>query len=93
MDQFKAFIELKHASESKLIILQTENKKPEKGAGQYGKFRQDKANATKPKTEMDFAIVIQQVFQNVILGSEVNWAAEPALRETVLQLEKALTTI
>nr|7PB4_H Chain H, Centromere protein H [Homo sapiens] len=38
--------------------------------------------------EIKITTVIQHVFQNLILGSKVNWAEDPALKEIVLQLEK-----
>ncbi|NXT97868.1 CENPH protein, partial [Buphagus erythrorhynchus] len=32
--------------------------------------------------------IIQNVFQNMIIGSGVNWVEDPSLKEIVLQLEK-----
>ncbi|NXI39900.1 CENPH protein, partial [Galbula dea] len=40
------------------------------------------------KRERDITTIIQNVFQNIILGSRVNWAENPSLKEIVLQLEK-----
>nr|XP_028604804.1 centromere protein H [Podarcis muralis] len=38
--------------------------------------------------EIEMTTLIQNIFQNLIIGSEVNWAEDPALKEIVLQLEK-----
>ncbi|NWI47183.1 CENPH protein, partial [Picathartes gymnocephalus] len=55
------------------------------------------ANANETETEMILAklegerqmtTVIQNVFQNIIIGSRVNWAEDPSLKAIVLQLEK-----
>ncbi|NWU44152.1 CENPH protein, partial [Hylia prasina] len=38
--------------------------------------------------EKQMTAVIQNVFQNLIIGSRVNWAQDPSLKAIVLQLEK-----
>ncbi|XP_053313886.1 centromere protein H [Spea bombifrons] len=43
--------------------------------------------------EVNTTRVIQSVFQNLILGSRVNWADDSKLREIVLKLEKNPTTL
>ncbi|NXS94883.1 CENPH protein, partial [Jacana jacana] len=40
------------------------------------------------KKERDITTVIQNVFQNIIIASRVNWAEDPTLRAIVLRLEK-----
>ncbi|KAM4707479.1 centromere protein H [Discoglossus pictus] len=40
------------------------------------------------KKEAEITIVVQNVFQRLILGSRVNWAKEPELKNIVLKLEK-----
>ncbi|CAN0336282.1 unnamed protein product [Bubo scandiacus] len=38
--------------------------------------------------EREMTTVIQHVFQNIIIGSRINWAEDPSLKAIVLQLEK-----
>ncbi|KFQ86305.1 Centromere protein H, partial [Phoenicopterus ruber ruber] len=38
--------------------------------------------------EREMTTVIQNVFQNIIIGSRVNWAEDPSLKAIVLKLEK-----
>ncbi|NXS32847.1 CENPH protein, partial [Pomatostomus ruficeps] len=38
--------------------------------------------------ERQMTTIIQNVFQNIIIGSKVNWAEDPSLKAIVLQLEK-----
>ncbi|XP_027301939.2 centromere protein H [Anas platyrhynchos] len=40
------------------------------------------------QTERAMTTVIQNVFQSIIIGSQVNWAEDPSLKAIVLQLEK-----
>nr|XP_054508551.1 centromere protein H [Agelaius phoeniceus] len=42
----------------------------------------------KLEKERQMTTIIQNVFQNVIIGSRVNWAEDPSLKAIVLQLEK-----
>ncbi|NWT72845.1 CENPH protein, partial [Prunella himalayana] len=42
----------------------------------------------KLEKERQRTTIIQNVFQNVIIGSRVNWAEDPSLKAIVLQLEK-----
>ncbi|XP_053788048.1 centromere protein H isoform X2 [Vidua chalybeata] len=42
----------------------------------------------KLEKERQMTTIIQNVFQNVIIGSKVNWAEDPSLKAIVLQLEK-----
>ncbi|TRZ22355.1 hypothetical protein HGM15179_004750 [Zosterops borbonicus] len=41
----------------------------------------------KLEQERQMTTIIQNVFQNLIIGSQVNWAEDPALKAIVLQLE------
>ncbi|KAJ7335895.1 hypothetical protein JRQ81_013836 [Phrynocephalus forsythii] len=43
--------------------------------------------------EIQMTTLIQNIFQNLVTGSGVNWAKDPALKEVVLQLEKNVTAI
>ncbi|NXA99912.1 CENPH protein, partial [Cnemophilus loriae] len=38
--------------------------------------------------ERQMTTIVQNVFQNIIFGSRVNWAEDPSLKAIVLQLEK-----
>ncbi|RLV98595.1 hypothetical protein DV515_00010635 [Chloebia gouldiae] len=42
----------------------------------------------KLEKERQMTTIIQNVFQSIIIGSKVNWAEDPSLKEIVLQLEK-----
>ncbi|NWV86413.1 CENPH protein, partial [Dasyornis broadbenti] len=42
----------------------------------------------KTEKEREMTTIIQNVFQNIIIGSRVNWAEDPSLKAIVLQLEK-----
>ncbi|NWT62614.1 CENPH protein, partial [Erythrocercus mccallii] len=59
------------------------------------KAKQASANVTetenklnKLEQERQMTAIIQNVFQNIIIGSRVNWAEDPTLKAIVLQLEK-----
>ncbi|KAM6156523.1 centromere protein H [Erethizon dorsatum] len=93
LDVRKKRLQLKQASESKLLEIQTEKKKRKEELDSMENSDKIKTMQRSLQTEMQITTVIQHVFQNLILGSKVNWAADPALKETVLQLEKDLTTI
>ncbi|XP_045703958.1 centromere protein H isoform X2 [Phyllostomus hastatus] len=87
----KKRFELKRASEQKFLEVQTEKNKQKDDLDSME--NSDKIKTLKQKLQMEIQIttVIQHVFQNLILGSKVNWAEDSALKETVLQLEKNLT--
>ncbi|XP_024434366.1 centromere protein H [Desmodus rotundus] len=89
----KKRFELKRASEHKFLEIQTEKNKQKDDLDSME--NSDKIKSLKQKLQMEIQIttVIQHVFQNLILGSKVNWAQDSALKETVLQLEKNLTMI
>ncbi|KAM8960849.1 centromere protein H [Pelodytes ibericus] len=43
--------------------------------------------------EMNITTVTQNVYQHLILGSRVNWAEDPKLKDMVLNLEKDINTL
>ncbi|XP_075397243.1 centromere protein H [Tenrec ecaudatus] len=89
----KKRLQLKQASASKLLEIQTERNKQKnilESMENSGIFKDIQQSLQK---EIQITTVVQHVFQNLILGSKVNWAAIPALKDIVLDLEKNLTTI
>uniref|UniRef100_A0AC11AY23 Centromere protein H n=1 Tax=Ovis aries TaxID=9940 RepID=A0AC11AY23_SHEEP len=93
LDVRKKRLQLKQASERKLSEIQTEKNKQKDDLDSMENSDKIKTIQQKLETEIQITTVIQHVFQNLILGSKVNWAEDPALKETVLQLEKNLTMI
>ncbi|XP_036165272.1 centromere protein H isoform X1 [Myotis myotis] len=89
----KKRFELKRASESKFLEIQTEKNKEKDALASMENSDKIKTLQQKLQKEIQITTVIQHVFQNLILGSKVNWAEDSALKETVLQLEKNLTMI
>ncbi|XP_066216911.1 centromere protein H [Saccopteryx leptura] len=93
LDVKKKRFELKRASESKFLEIQTEKKKQEDDLDSMESSEKIKTLQQKLQMEIQMTTVTQHVFQNLILGSKVNWANDSAFKETVLQLEKNLTMI
>nr|XP_025838939.1 centromere protein H [Vulpes vulpes] len=93
LDVRKKRLELKQASENKLLEIQTEKNKQKDDLANMENSNKIKAIQRNLKMEIQITTVIQHVFQNLILGSKANWAEDPTLKETVLQLEKNLATI
>ncbi|XP_037386211.1 centromere protein H-like [Talpa occidentalis] len=93
LDVRKKRLQLKQASESKLLEIQTEKNKQKDGMDSMENSDKIKTIQQNLQTEIQITTVIQHVFQNLILGSKANWAEDSALKETVLQLEKNLTMI
>lgn len=93
LDVRKKRLQLKQASERKLLEIQTEKNKQKEDLDSMENSDKIKTIQQNLETEIQITTVIQNVFQNLILGSKVNWAEDPALKETVLQLEKNLTMI
>ncbi|XP_006762544.2 PREDICTED: centromere protein H [Myotis davidii] len=89
----KKRFELKRASESKFLEIQTEKNKEKDALTSMENSDKIKTLQQKLQKEIQITTVIQHVFQNLILGSKVNWAEDSAFKETVLQLEKNLTMI
>ncbi|NXW51861.1 CENPH protein, partial [Nyctiprogne leucopyga] len=81
-------LSLKKAGGQKLLQIHTMMKKQ----------KEEQANMTLSSTldriyknfqkEREMTTVIQNVFQNIIIGSRVNWAEDPSLKAVVLELEK-----
>ncbi|XP_008160287.1 centromere protein H isoform X1 [Eptesicus fuscus] len=93
LDVKKKRFELKRASESKFLEIQTEKNKQNDDLASMENSDKIKTLQQKLQKEIQITTVIQHVFQNLILGSKVNWAEDSAFKETVLQLEKNLTMI
>lgn len=88
LDIRKKRLQLKQASESKLLEIQTEKNKQKIDLDSMENSDRIKIIRQNLQMELKITTVIQHVFQNLILGSKVNWAEDPALKEIVLQLEK-----
>ncbi|XP_011840666.1 PREDICTED: centromere protein H isoform X3 [Mandrillus leucophaeus] len=88
LDIRKKRLQLKQASESKLLEIQTEKNKQKIDLDSMENSDRIKIIRQNLQMEIKITTVIQHVFQNLILGSKVNWAEDPALKEIVLQLEK-----
>ncbi|XP_059947709.1 centromere protein H isoform X2 [Mesoplodon densirostris] len=93
LDVRKKRLQLKQASERKLLEIQTEKNKQKDDLGSMENSGKIKTIQQNLEMEIQITTVIQHVFQNLILGSKANWAEDSALKETVLQLEKNLTMI
>uniref|UniRef100_A0A8C5Y1F7 Centromere protein H n=1 Tax=Microcebus murinus TaxID=30608 RepID=A0A8C5Y1F7_MICMU len=93
LDVRKKRLQLKQASESKLLEIQTEKNKQKNDLDNMENSEKIKIMQQNLQKEIHITTVIQHVFQNLILGSKVNWAEDSAFKETVLQLEKNLTTL
>ncbi|EDM10216.1 rCG44590, isoform CRA_b [Rattus norvegicus] len=93
LDVRKKRLQLKQASRSKLLEIQTERNKQKEDVDKMENSEVVKAMKDKLQLEIKITTVIQHAFQGLILGSKTNWAEDPALRELVLQLEKNLTTL
>ncbi|XP_074993004.1 centromere protein H [Calonectris borealis] len=81
-------LSLKKAGGQKLLEIYTMMKKlkEEQASMKVSEMLEKLHNSLKKEREM--TTVIQNVFQNIIIGSRVNWAEDPSLRAIVLQLEK-----
>ncbi|XP_027945451.1 centromere protein H [Eumetopias jubatus] len=93
LDVRKKRLQLKQASESKLLEIQTEKNKQKNDLANMENSDKIKTIQQNLQMEIQITTVIQHVFQNLILGSKANWAEDSAFKETVLQLEKNLTMI
>ncbi|XP_004678294.1 PREDICTED: centromere protein H [Condylura cristata] len=93
LDVRKKRLQLKQASESKLLEIRTEKNKQKDDLDSMESSDNIKILQQKLQMEIQITTVIQHVFQNLILGSKANWAEDSALKEIVLQLEKNLTMI
>ncbi|NWS87382.1 CENPH protein, partial [Toxostoma redivivum] len=71
----------------KLLETQTMMKKQKEKKESVNVIKREKTLETLEK-ERETITVVQNVFQNIIIGSGVNWAEDPSLKAIVLQLEK-----
>uniref|UniRef100_A0A4X2LWP9 Centromere protein H C-terminal domain-containing protein n=1 Tax=Vombatus ursinus TaxID=29139 RepID=A0A4X2LWP9_VOMUR len=83
----------KKAGEAKLLEIQAENKKKKDELN----ILKNSALLTKMKKslqkEIDSTTIIQNVFQHIVMAAKIDWAADPALKALILQLEKNLSFI
>uniref|UniRef100_A0A8B9P7S6 Centromere protein H n=1 Tax=Apteryx owenii TaxID=8824 RepID=A0A8B9P7S6_APTOW len=79
---------LKQAGGNKLLQIHTTMKKQKKelASMEVGEMLEKIRNNLQKEKEM--TTLIQNIFQNIIIGSRVNWAEDPSLKAIVLQLEK-----
>ncbi|XP_025892543.1 centromere protein H [Nothoprocta perdicaria] len=79
---------LKQAGGNKLLQIHTtmRNQKKELANMEVGEMLEKIRNNLQKEKEM--TTLIQNIFQNIIIGSRVNWAEDPSLKAIVLQLEK-----
>ncbi|NXT06478.1 CENPH protein, partial [Prunella fulvescens] len=80
-------LSLKKQGEQKLQQVHTMMKKEKKKQASVNVIETEKM-LEKLEKERQSTTIIQNVFQNVIIGSRVNWAEDPSLKAIVLQLEK-----
>ncbi|NWS24691.1 CENPH protein, partial [Polioptila caerulea] len=80
-------LSLKNNGEQKLQQIQTMMKRQKKKQASVNVAETEKM-FDKLEKEKQMTTVIQNVFQNIIIGSRVNWAEDPSLKAIVLQLEK-----
>ncbi|NXA74425.1 CENPH protein, partial [Thryothorus ludovicianus] len=80
-------LSLKNNGEKKLQQIQTMMKKQKEKQANVNVNETEKM-FDKLEKERQITTVIQNMFQNIIIGSRVNWAEDPSLKAIVLQLEK-----
>ncbi|XP_068952450.1 centromere protein H isoform X2 [Petaurus breviceps papuanus] len=82
----------KKAGEEKLLEIQAENKKKKDELNLMKNSALTKMKKSLQK-EIDTTTIIQNVFQHLIMAAKIDWAADPALKDLILQLEKNLSFI
>ncbi|NWW35545.1 CENPH protein, partial [Panurus biarmicus] len=80
-------LSLKKDGVQKLQQIQTMMKR-QKEKQMSGNVTETEKMLNKLEQERQTTTIIQNVFQNIIIGSRVNWAEDPSLKAIVLQLEK-----
>ncbi|NWX35190.1 CENPH protein, partial [Notiomystis cincta] len=80
-------LSLKKDGEQKMHQVQT-MKKMEKKKKARMNVTETEEMLDQLEKERQIITIIQNVFQNIIIGSRVNWAEDPSLKAIVLQLEK-----
>ncbi|XP_007422342.1 centromere protein H isoform X2 [Python bivittatus] len=86
-------LELKRAGECKLAQIHDRKRKQKVDLENMEVGEMLKKVRKNLQQEIQMTTLIQNVFQNLITGSGVNWAKDPALKAIVLQLEKNVTGI
>ncbi|NXU77891.1 CENPH protein, partial [Oreotrochilus melanogaster] len=81
-------LSLKKTQQQKMLQIQimTEKQTEEQKKIKMSEELEEKRNHL--KKEQELITIIQNIFQNIIIGSRVNWAEDPSLRAIVLKLEK-----
>ncbi|KFV44011.1 Centromere protein H, partial [Gavia stellata] len=81
-------LSLKKAGRQKLLQIHTmmKKQKEEQACMEVTEMLEKIRNNLQKERAM--TTVIQNVFQNIIIGSRINWAEDPSLKAIVLQLEK-----
>ncbi|XP_063151646.1 centromere protein H-like isoform X1 [Candoia aspera] len=86
-------LELKRAGECKLAQIHDMKRKRKQDLENMKVGEMLKKVSKNLQQEIQMTTLIQNIFQNLITGSGVNWAKDPALKAIVLQLEKNVTGI
>ncbi|XP_032069614.1 centromere protein H isoform X1 [Thamnophis elegans] len=89
----KSRLELKRAGECKLAQIHDMKRKQKKDLENMEVGEMLKKVRKNVQKEIQMTTLIQNIFQNLITGSGVNWAKDPALKRIVLQLENNVTDI
>ncbi|NWT94987.1 CENPH protein, partial [Urocynchramus pylzowi] len=87
IDIKKERLSLKKYGEQKLQQIHTMMKRQKEKQASVNVTEMEKM-LKKLEKERQVTTIIQNVFQNIIIGSRVNWAEDPSLKAIVLQLEK-----
>lgn len=80
-------LSLKQDGGQKLQQIQTMMKRQQEQQASVNVAEREKI-LNKLEEDRDITTIIQNVFQNIIIASRVNWAEDPSLKEVVLHLEK-----
>ncbi|KAM6035520.1 centromere protein H [Theristicus caerulescens] len=88
MDLKRKRLSLKKAGGQKLLQIHTMMKKQKEEQTSKNMSKALETIYNNLRKEREMTTVIQNIFQNIIIGSRVNWAEDPSLKAIVLQLEK-----
>ncbi|XP_065513479.1 centromere protein H [Caloenas nicobarica] len=81
-------LSLKKSGEQKILQIHTMLKKIKEKQGHVKVSKMLETMHHNIQKERQRITVLQNVFQNILIGSRVNWAKDPSLKAIVLQLEK-----
>ncbi|NXH79375.1 CENPH protein, partial [Hydrobates tethys] len=81
-------LSLKKAAGQKLLQTHTMMKKQKEEEASVIASKMLEKLCNKLQKERERTAILQNVFQNIVIGSRVNWAEDPSLRAIVLRLEK-----